>query len=69
MSLEEAAIWGDLSPTPETYPTDYGVIPQDAALNHMVLLLLDRRDYEKATEHAQKIFDEKLRAAILALVN
>ena len=68
MSPHVAALWGDVGRTPETYPANYGTAPQDAALNHMVLLLLNRCDHDGAKQYAHKIADPNFRTAILAVI-
>jgi len=61
LSPGESVIWGSVGRTPDTYPTNHGMRPQDAALCHIVHLLLDRGDQIAARRHADLIFDYRIR--------
>ena len=69
LSPEEAVIWGGVGRTPDTYPTNYGMQPQDAALCHIVQLLLDRGDHSRAEHHANMIQDHRIQAMMLIVIN
>jgi hypothetical protein len=68
LSAEEAKVWGGLPTTPDTYPRLDGMTPTDAALAHMVLVCLDRLDYDSARRCAARMTDPKMREARLALI-
>jgi len=65
----EQAIWGAVGRTPETYPVNKGTNPQDAALCHIILLLLERGNPEGATQYSEKIVDGALRAVMIGLID
>jgi hypothetical protein len=69
LTIPEVAIWGGVGHTPETYPINLGMQPQDAALCHIVLLLLERRDYETAVSYAEMIQDKMIRALIRTIID
>ena len=68
LSAEEAKVWGGLPTTPDAYPCPDSMTPTDAALAHMILVCLDRRDYDSARRCASRMTDPKLREARLALI-
>ena len=68
LSAEEAKVWGGLPTTPDAYPCLDGMITTDAALAHMVIVCLDRRDYESARRCTLRMTDPKMREARLALI-
>ena len=57
LSPEEAVIWGSVGRTPDTYPTNYGMQPQDAAPCHIVHIIIDRGDHLTARCYAEMIRD------------
>ena len=68
LSPEEAVIWAGVGRTPDTYPTNYGMHPQDAALCHIVRLFLDRGDHMAARRHAYMIWDHRFQALIQIVI-
>ncbi len=68
LSADEAKVGGGLPTTPGAYPCPDGMTPTDAALAHMILVCLDRRDYDGARRWASRMTDPKLREARLALI-
>lgn len=68
LSAEEAKVWGGLPTTPDLYPCVDGMTPKDTALAHMVLVCLDRHDYDGARRYATRMADPKMREERLALI-
>ena len=69
LSPKETAIWGAVGRTAETYPANPDMQPQDAALCHIVQLLLDRGDHLGAGNHAARIQDHRVRAMVRIVIN
>jgi hypothetical protein len=69
LSPEETKIWGGVGRTADTYPTTSGMQPQDAALCHIVHLLLDRGDHSGADQHAAMIQDHRVQAMMQTVIN
>ena len=69
LSPEETKIWGGVGRTADTYPTTSGMQPRDAALCHIVHLLLDRGDHSGAGQHAAMIQDHQVQAMMQTVIN
>ena len=69
LSPEETMIWGGVGRTPDTYPTNQGMQPQDAALCHIVQLLLDRGDHVGAEQHSSLIQDQQIQNMMQTVIS
>ena len=61
LSAEETTVWGGLPTTPEAYPCVDGMTPRDAALAHIVVLCLERREFAAARRYAAMMTDPRMR--------
>lgn len=68
LSWDEYQVWGGLSRTPDTYPTVDGLTAQDTALTHMVIVCVDRQDFDDALRYADAIQDLSIKELRLAFI-
>lgn len=68
LTPDEFDLWGGLPRRPEDYPRLDGMSAQDSALTHMVLVCMDRRNYEAARRYAEMLSDPRMREMRIGLI-